>query len=270
MIKSGAIAMTDWVEANGASFRYDLRGEGADTLVLAHEMGGSIESWDDVVPALEKKFRVLRYDQRGFGLSEKTRDITADSMVADLLALLDALGLTAPCHLAGTAIGAALCIAFAARHPDRVKRMVVASPAPGGVEASARPLLEARMARVEREGMRAVVDASMDRIWPGALRGDGQRFARLRNRWMGIDPEGFVALNRALVTMDLAPELSKIACPTLVIGCTQDVIRPPAMSEQIANAIPGATYVQADSAHFMAIQAPERFVAHAVSFLTAG
>jgi len=74
----------DWIEANGASLRYELSGSGSETVVLIHEVGGLIESWDDAVGAFQRSFRVLRYDQRGFGLSEKTRVITMDGIVADL------------------------------------------------------------------------------------------------------------------------------------------------------------------------------------------
>ena len=66
----------NWIEANGASLRYDLSGNGRETVVLPHEVGGCIESWDDAVPAFQREFRVLRYDQRGFGMSEKTRVMT--------------------------------------------------------------------------------------------------------------------------------------------------------------------------------------------------
>ncbi len=62
-----------WIEANGASLRYELSGEGSQTLVLVHKLGGMLESWDETMPALREKYRVLRYDQRGFGLSEKAQ-----------------------------------------------------------------------------------------------------------------------------------------------------------------------------------------------------
>ena len=96
----------DWIEANGASLRYDLSGRGPETVVLIHEVGGCIESWDEAHAAFRRQFRVLRYDQRGFGLSEKTRVITMDGIVADLAALLDALQISGTVHLAGCAMGA--------------------------------------------------------------------------------------------------------------------------------------------------------------------
>src|SRR5437867_11309555 len=119
----------DWIEANGASLRYELSGGGSETVVLIHEVGGLIESWDDAVGAFQRSFRVLRYDQRGFGLSEKTRVITLDGLVADLAALLAALGLQPPVRLARCAIGAAIALALAGRHPPAVSRVVARGPA---------------------------------------------------------------------------------------------------------------------------------------------
>ncbi len=99
----------DWLEANGVGLRYDLAGSSAKTLALLHEMGGSLGSWDMVLPALAADRRVLRYDTRGAGQSEKVRGALAlDTMVDDLAALLDALGIDQPIALAGCAVGAAI------------------------------------------------------------------------------------------------------------------------------------------------------------------
>src|SRR5687768_2066414 len=94
----------EWMEANGVSLRYELAGVGAETVVFVHELGGGLESWDETLPAFQKHFSTLRYDQRGFGLSEKTSGTLAlDDMVADIAALLDALSIEKPCHLVGSA-----------------------------------------------------------------------------------------------------------------------------------------------------------------------
>src|SRR5437879_2940443 len=148
----------DWIEANGASLRYDLSGSGSETVVLIHEVGGLIESWDEAVGAFQRSFRVLRYDQRGFGLSEKTRVITMDVIVADLASLLDALGLRAPVHLAGCAMGAAIALAFAGRHPRRVSRVVAASPATWAN--AVRVGSQSRVDQFERDGVGAVQSVS--------------------------------------------------------------------------------------------------------------
>ena len=82
----------NWIEVNGTSLRYELSGSGKTTLVLVHEMGGTLDSWDQVLPALNNTRQVLRYDTRGAGLSEKIHGkVTFDDMADDVAALLDAL-----------------------------------------------------------------------------------------------------------------------------------------------------------------------------------
>src|SRR4030081_2661645 len=78
---------------------------------LLHEMGGTIESWDLVAPMLSTKRRVLRYETRGAGLSQKIRPpLAIDSMVDDLVALLDTLDIAGKVALAGIAVGGAIAL----------------------------------------------------------------------------------------------------------------------------------------------------------------
>src|SRR5471030_1461292 len=129
--QEGTFAM-NWVEVNGTSLRYDITGSGPTTLVLVHEMGGTLESWDEVLPALNIGRRVLRYDTRGAGLSEKLKGtVTWNQMADDLAGLLDALGITGKVALAGIAVGAAIAVHFAVRYPDRAVALVLHGPAVG-------------------------------------------------------------------------------------------------------------------------------------------
>ena len=260
-----------WIEVNGASVRYDLSGTGRETIVLIHEVGGCIESWDDTLAAFQSHFRVLRYDQRGFGMSERTRTITMDATVADLVALLDALRIDGPVHLAGCAMGAAVSLAFAGRHPARVSRIAVASPA---TWANADPAAaRKRIEETERGGVRAVEQSSLAASYPENMRAlDRARFERFRLRWLANDPEAMAAILRMSTnpSFDLRADLARITAPTLVIGCTHDGIRTPAMVAKVAAQIPGAKYVEASSGHFMAVETPELFVEMALPFLRGG
>jgi 3-oxoadipate enol-lactonase len=78
---------------------------------------------------------------------------------------------------------------------------------------------------------------------------------------------GYDNLNRMLTEMDLTQQYARITCPTLVIGCTYDTIRPPQEVEVIARCIPGARYVETASGHFMPHQTPELFLETALPFL---
>src|SRR3981189_3529933 len=151
----------DFVEATGAGLRGELSGGGDRTLVLVHEMGGSLESWDDVAPRFAGSRRVLRYDTRGAGLSQKVRgELGIDTMADDIAALLDALGIAGKVALAGIAVGGAIALHFAARYPERASAVAVGSPATGIAPDRRAPALE-RLARIEAAGMAFAVQASM-------------------------------------------------------------------------------------------------------------
>src|SRR5688500_16140515 len=257
----------EWMEANGVSLRYELAGVGAETVVFVHELGGGLESWDETLPAFQKHFSTLRYDQRGFGLSEKTSGTLAlDDMVADIAALLDALSIEKPCHLVGSALGAGIAAAFAARHPSRTARLVVQSLVTRSSPAFRAHMIE-RARQVEHGGMRPQAQTSLARSYPEVLRGDRGRFEKYRLRWIANDPRGFAAINRMLLEMDLDAQLAAITCPTLAIGCVHDPLRTPQTVKDLAAKIPNARYLEADSGHFMHVQSPELFAELALPFL---
>jgi 3-oxoadipate enol-lactonase len=257
-----------WIEANGASLRYELSGSGSETLVLVHEAGGCLESYEEALPELEKAFRVLRYDQRGFGFSEKARELTYDGVVADLASLLDVLSIKAPVCLAGCAMGADFSVGFAARHPERVSNLVLASPLAGSNAGRSGPTLE-RAALVEREGVRTAMAASHERSYPEALRAlDRERFRRYQARWVCNTPASFSAQARMMSDADFTPHYAKIRARTLVIGAKHDALRPPEMAERVAAAIAGSKYLLADTGHFMNVQTPQLFADTLAAFLT--
>ena len=178
----------DFIELDGVALRYELSGKGERTLVLVHEMGGSLESWDEVVPRFTESRRVLRYDTRGAGLSQKVRgELGLDTMADDIAALLDALGIAGQVALAGIAVGGAIALHFAARFPGRTSAVMVGSPATGIAPDRRAAALE-RLARIEAGGMAVAVENAMLNGYAPELRGDIKRFERFQARWLGNDP----------------------------------------------------------------------------------
>lgn len=114
---------------NGIEMNVIIEGQGPD-LLLVHGFPDSIAVWRQQIPALVAAgYRVIAPDQRGFGLTEAPRETKAyaiENYVADLAALLDALGLK-KVLLVGHDWGAALCWQFCMRHPERVDRYVAVS-----------------------------------------------------------------------------------------------------------------------------------------------
>jgi 3-oxoadipate enol-lactonase len=247
----------DFREINGVGLRYELSGQGERTLVLVHEMGGSLESWDDVVPRFANSRRVLRYDTRGAGLSQKIRgELHIDTMADDIAALLDVLGIKGKVALAGIAVGGAIALHFAARYPERASAVIAGSPATG-VAAERRPTALERVAKIEANGTGFAVEDSMRNGYAPELRSDAKRFEQFRSRWLGNDPASYATVWRMLASTEMESELARLKCPVLVIGGTFDRVRAPALAEATAKSIPGARYTELRTGHYMSVQTPE-------------
>ena len=247
----------EFAEINGAAMRYTLSGKGERTLVLVHEMGGSLESWDGVARRFADSRRVLRYDCRGAGLSQKVRGALAiDTMADDIAALLDHTGIAGPVALAGVAVGGAIALHFAARHPRRVSAVAVGSPATGIAPERRAAVLE-YVARIEAAGMAFGLEETMRNGYPAELRGDIARFERYRARWLGNDPLSYAAVYRMLAATEMHEELTRLDCPVLVIGGSLDRTRPPHLAKAVADIIPRAAYDEVRTGHYMAVQTPD-------------
>jgi 3-oxoadipate enol-lactonase len=247
----------NFIESNGVGLRYELSGRGDHTLVLVHEMGGSLESWDDIAPRFAASRRVLRYDTRGAGLSQKIRgELTFDTMANDIAALLDTLAISGKVAIAGIAVGGAIALHFAARYPERTSAVVAGSPATGIAPERRAAALE-RVARIEAAGMAFAVEDSMQNGYAPELRDDIKRFERFRARWLGNDPGSYAAIWRMLANADMQAELTRLSCPVLVIGGSLDRVRPASVAEGIAKSIPGARYAEVRTGHYMAVQTPD-------------
>lgn len=122
-------------EINGTKLYYNLTGDGP-TLVLAHANPANETMWDEQVAALSQHYRVLRYDQRGAGQSEAGTG--AFSHHADLNGLLERLDIS-EAHFIGLSNGSMLLTDFALSYPEKVRSLVLASPALSGYEFKGEP-----------------------------------------------------------------------------------------------------------------------------------
>jgi 3-oxoadipate enol-lactonase len=248
----------DFIELNGLTLRYELSGQGERTLVLVHEMGGSLESWDGVSPRFTESRRVLRYDTRGAGMSQKVRgQLGIDTMADDITALLDALGIAGKVALAGVAVGGAIALHFAARYPERTSAVAVVGSPATGVAPDRRAAALERVAKIEAAGMAFAVADSMLNGYAPELRGDIKRFEQYRARWLGNDPASYATIWRMLAGLDMQGELTRLRLPVLVIGGSLDRVRPPALAKAVANTIPGARFIEVPTGHYMAVQTPD-------------
>ena len=113
-------------KANGITINYQIDGaQNAPWLIFSNSLATTLAMWDDQARDLGKRYRVLRYDQRGHGGTEAPAGrYPFDLLIADALALMDALGI-AKAHFAGLSMGAATALGLAQQHPGRLDRVIV-------------------------------------------------------------------------------------------------------------------------------------------------
>lgn len=246
-----------WIDLERTATRYRLAGTRGPLLVLIHEMGGTLETWDSFVDLMAGDFRLLSYDVRGSGMAERIRaPIAIEELADDLQALLAALGLDEPCHVAGCAVGGGVAATFAARHPARAGSLMMLTPALG-VPRRDRAERHRQVDAMVAGGVRAVATSSLGRSYPHVLRTDPARFANYKARWLANDPESMGFVYRMLIEQDLASTLAAIECPTLVVGAEHDLLRPPSYARTVADAVPGAEFIVIPSGHHMPYQTPD-------------
>ena len=190
-----------WMDANGISIHFELAGKGP-SVVLLHEMGGTLDSWDGIFPALSARFRTLRYDQRGSGLSEKVRQpITTEILVEDLAAVLQGSALPPPYHFVTVAAATMQALIYMTRHPDRIASFVFCNPFTGADPSRVAALEEragARRARRPAQGhsghARQVVAARHRR--PRRIRDLSRALPRPRPGLLRLDEPGHCAAQR--------------------------------------------------------------------------
>ncbi len=113
-----------YAETNGISLYYEEYGEG-HPLVLIHGLGSSLESWSVQVPIYSQHFRVIVYDNRGSGRSEKPDyPYTMEQMADDAVGLMDFLGIE-KAHFAGKSMGGMISQWIGIKHPTRVNKLVI-------------------------------------------------------------------------------------------------------------------------------------------------
>ena len=255
-----------FTDANGVSIHYNLAGARGPSVVLMHELGGTLNSWDSVAPRLATRCRVLRYDQRGSGLSEKVRqDFTNDILVADFEALAIQVGLAPPYHFVTVAAAATQALRFLEKHPDQVAALVLCNPAPG-VDPSRAAALDERAAFAAREGMRASLPTTLAISYPPHL-GERAAYEAYLGRYLANDPVCFGFGFRALARTNMLRMLPQIRCPVMVVAGRHDKVRPHAGTAELAKKIPGARFELIEAGHFMPTQGPEPLLALLEDFL---
>jgi 3-oxoadipate enol-lactonase len=224
--------------------------------------------WDAQLQALEERFRVVRYDTRGHGDSPvPAGSYSIDDLADDVVALLDRLDV-AHAHIVGLSLGGMTAMRLAARHPERVDRMVLLCtaaylpPAEGWLQ---------RAETVRAGGTAAVAEAVVSRWFTQAYLSAHPDIRVAHERMVAATPpQGYAGCCEAIAKMDLRRQLSGIGAPTLTIAGADDPATPPDLLAAIAAGIPDSrlTVVQ-QAAHLANAERPDAVTPAVIAHLEA-
>lgn len=243
---AAAEAATRYVELDGARIRVREDGPAdAPVLVLLHGFTMSLESWDGWVEELADDYRIVRYDLLGHGLSgpDPLKRYAPTERVETLGRLLDRLGI-ARATLGGNSFGGLLAWRFAARHPERVARLILVDSGAYsiyGVGEDPAPTPPAMQAYL-RQPSDAGFEASMANIFADPSRISRARLAQIRAMMAG-NGDAFVDHLDEFTLPDPTPDLARIAAPTLILWGEEDRLIPVEQANRLAAAIPQASLV---------------------------
>ncbi|MBI3978070.1 MAG: alpha/beta fold hydrolase [Chloroflexi bacterium] len=262
--------------SGGVTLSYDDHGSGSP-VVLAHGMSESTALWAGQIGPVADRYRLILWDNRGHGRSEAPagqEQYSVDLYAADLLALLDHLGIDRAC-VGGLSMGGYTAVAFAVTYPDRLSSLVLADTAPGEETIPNRPPAEQaireRLPLEElalREGMAAVARRTLaDGTAPAEALADPVQRARYVERLTRLSVNGYIWAWRSLRSRpSYTARLGEIQVPTLCIAGERDEFLPAV--QLLAERIPKAEMVVIPNAgHTSNVDQPDLFNRALVDFL---
>ncbi|MCQ0988967.1 3-oxoadipate enol-lactonase [Jiella marina] len=237
----------------------------APVIVLVNSLGSDFRIWEAVSVRLAERYRVIRYDKRGHGLSEvPPAPYGMEDHSADLAGVLDHYGVS-KALLVGLSIGGPIALGVVAEAPDRVAGLVMMDTAPkiGTSEA-----WNERIAAIEEDGIAAIADGILARWFTPAYRNAGNpAFIGYSNMLLNSPVAGYLGSCAALRDSDLTEAARAVTVPTLCLVGDQDGSTPPDLVRQTAETIPGARFEIIEGAgHLPCIEQAEVTAGHIARF----
>lgn len=265
------------VNVNDITLYYKSEGQGEPLMLLAG-LSYSLWMWHRMVPILAEQFRVITFDNRGVGRSDKPRGpYSAQMLAADTAGLLQALDLP---HAAimGHSMGGAVAQALVLDYPHLVDRLILSATNFGGPNSVPPP----------QEAMAVLLDPSGDpeeRFYRGlsvsTAPGFAEREPQIVAQWLAHrkeyppDPEAYqaqLAVGLALFSAEASFEhrLPQVQVPTLILSGEQDRVIPPENASLLAKQIPESTlHILPRAGHFFPMETPDEAARLIMQFLHA-
>ncbi|HPM41882.1 MAG TPA: alpha/beta hydrolase, partial [bacterium] len=231
-----------YLNQNGIGIYYEVAGSGPEIL-LVNGLGGDTRFWAPLVACLEKSFRVLAYDMRCAGKSDKPdAPFSVEDLADEAHALLGRLCSGRACVL-GFSMGGMVAIKLAARHPDCVRKLFLVATAPslkGPFPASEKTLSMFRRTDISAELLTEVYEAVFGPEYRKKV--SAREFIDFRMNDENPQPAfAYLRQMEALESFDLRAEVKKITASATVIAGEEDSVIPPDNADWLSGQIKGST-----------------------------
>ncbi len=246
---------------------YQVSGNGLP-LVLISGYQCNLNIWAPILPYLEKKFRILRFDHRGVGNSKgSTLPFSMHQMSEDLHWLVDKLGFT-HAFILGSSMGAAIAQIFAKCYPTYIRKLILAN-AFIELKPKTKMLLQAFTRLMKHSPQQLVIEAVIPWLFSDCFIEDPENLLRyLKMQSQDISIVSMENQSAALRAFSSRSWYTSIPCETLIIHGEQDVFCPIDDAFALAEGIPKASlHTFAQSAHMSHIETPEEFSETVSNFL---
>lgn len=253
------------VRVGDIDVHYEEQGQGSG-VVLVHGLGNDLHLWDEIATELARLHRVIRYDVRGFGETDKPAGpYTLAGFAADLAGLLDALGIDCA-HVMGLSMGGVIAQRFALDFPRRARSLVLVSTSSEvGDKARAAWLRLADV--IEARGFDARSADASRAFSPEFAARHPEIVAATGQHNAANEPRAYAAAARASGGFAWTEELGRIDCPVLIVQGLADRLTPPGGSVKMARALRRARLLMVEGAgHNIQIEQPVALANAAAGF----
>ncbi len=223
----------------GLHYRISGNPRGPAVLFL-NPLGTDLRLWNRVIPGFQERFRVIRMDHRGQGLSDAPAGpYTVFEMAEDVARLLDHLEIRSA-SVVGLSIGGLIAQALATLRPELVFRLILCDT---GAVIGTPEGWEERIQAVTSGGLEAVAAATLERWLPAEYRQDHPEEGALwQNLLLRTSRQGYLGACAALRDANLTESTRALSVPALVLCGSEDTVTPPSLGEELAGLISGAEF----------------------------
>lgn len=251
---------------DGVPFEVRVDGpQNGRVLLLSNSLSCDLSMWDGQIHRWAKRFKVVRFDQRGHGATPPSPGpYTIHRLASDALAVLDGIGVERA-SFCGLSLGGMVGMALLCLAPHRIGRAVLANTS---AHMGPRSLWDGRIELVRAGGIEASVEPTLKRWFPAAFHERAPAtIERMREMVRRTSAVGYVACCEAIRDMDQRESIRLIANPVLVIIGANDPATTPEAGRQIHDAICGSKIEMLNAAHISAVEQPEAFAQAVEEFL---